>query len=58
MALITKRDQLDIIDSFVVHLELTIRMWFFREVMQVETYNPIVLIPIENISPRYRDDAT
>ena len=34
------------------------REWFVREVMQVNKFNSIVIIPIENISPRYRDSAT
>ena len=34
------------------------REWFVREVMQVNKFNSIVIIPIENISPRYRDNAT
>lgn len=34
------------------------REWFSKEVMQAGTCNTIVIIPIENISPRYRDDAT
>lgn len=34
------------------------RKWFCQEVMQVEKHDSIVIIPIENISPRYRDDAT
>ena len=34
------------------------RKWFFREVMQVDKHDSIVIVPIENISPRYRDDAT
>ena len=34
------------------------REWFVREVMQVKKFNSIVIIPIENISPRYRDSAT
>lgn len=32
--------------------------WFSKEVMQAGTCNTIVIIPIENISPRYRDSAT
>lgn len=43
-------------DTAIVKLEVY-RKWFFQEVMQVETHNSIVIIPIENISPRYRDDA-
>ena len=34
------------------------RKWVSQEVMQVEKHDSIVIIPIENISPRYRDDAT
>ena len=32
--------------------------WFVGEVMQVKKFNSIVIIPIENVSPRYRDSAT
>ena len=31
--------------------------WFLQEVMQAEKYNTIVIIPIENISPRERGNA-
>lgn len=34
------------------------RKWFSQEVMQVEKHDSLVIIPIENISPRYRDEAT
>lgn len=44
-------------DTAVTRLELY-RQWFSSKVMQVEKYDSIVVIPIENISPRYRDDAT
>lgn len=44
-------------DDAVARLEVY-REWFSREVMQSEKRSTIVIIPIENISPRYRDDAT
>lgn len=44
-------------DTAITRLEVY-RKWIFKEVMQVEKRNSIVIIPIENISPRYRDDAT
>lgn len=34
------------------------RRWFSQVMMQVEERNMIVILPIENISPRYRDEAT
>ena len=44
-------------DTAIIRLKVY-REWFFREVMQVKKSNSIVIIPIENISPRYRDSAT
>ena len=44
-------------DTAVTRLKVY-REWFLREVMQVDKFNSIVIIPIENISPRYRDSAT
>ena len=44
-------------DTAITRLKVY-REWFFREVMQVKKSNSIVIIPIENISPRYRDSAT
>ena len=44
-------------DTAIARLKVY-REWFFREVMQVKKFNSIVIIPIENISPRYRDSAT
>ena len=44
-------------DTAITRLKIY-REWFIREVMQVEKSNSIVIIPIENISPRYRDIAT
>ena len=44
-------------DTAITRLKVY-REWFVREVMQVDNYNSIVIIPIENISPRYRDSAT
>ena len=32
------------------------RKWFMEHVMQEGRMDTVVLIPIENISPRYRDD--
>ena len=52
-AKITKAER----DSAVARLDVY-RKWFFQEVMQVDKHASIVIIPIENISPRYRDDAT
>ena len=43
-------------DEAIRRLEVY-RQWFLREVMQAKKYNTIVIIPIENISPRYRDEA-
>ena len=34
------------------------RKWFNDHVMQSEKQNTIVVLPIENITPRYRDEAT
>ena len=31
--------------------------WFCNIIMQVEKQNAIVVLPIENMSPRYRDEA-
>ena len=44
-------------DSAIARIDVY-RKWFFQEVMQVDKHASIVVIPIENISPRYRDDAT
>lgn len=44
-------------DEAVVRLEVD-RDWFSQEVMQADTRLTVVIIPIENISPRYRDNAT
>ena len=44
-------------DEAVARLEVY-RDWFSQEVMQADTHLTVVIIPIENISPRYRDDAT
>ena len=52
-AKITKAER----DTAIARLEVY-RKWFSQEVMQVEKRNSIVIIPIENISPRYRDEAT
>ena len=34
------------------------RAWFNRTIMKPEERNTIILIPIEEIAPRYRDEAT
>lgn len=52
-AKITKNER----DIAITRLEVY-REWFSKEVMQAGTCNTIVIIPIENISPRYRDNAT
>jgi hypothetical protein len=52
-ARITKSER----DTAVAKLEVY-RKWFGCEVMQVEKRSSIVVLPIENISPRYRDEAT
>ena len=52
-AKITKAER----DSAIARLDVY-RKWFFQEVMQVNKHASIVVVPIENISPRYRDDAT
>ena len=44
-------------DDAVSRLEVY-RDWFSKEVMQAGKYSTIVVNPIENISPRYRDEAT
>ncbi|KAL8939594.1 MAG: hypothetical protein Q9216_003274 [Gyalolechia sp. 2 TL-2023] len=43
-------------DTAVEKLEVY-RKWFCKEVMREEEYNSIIIIPIENMSPRYRDEA-
>lgn len=52
-AKITKNER----DIAITRLEVY-REWFSKEVMQAGTCNTIVIILIENISPRYRDNAT
>lgn len=32
------------------------KKWFLKTVMRSETSNPIIVLPIEHISPRYRDE--
>lgn len=32
------------------------RKWFMKEVMRVDQFDTLVILPIENISPRYRDE--
>lgn len=44
-------------DEAVARLEVY-RNWFSQEVMRANTHLTIVVIPIEEIAPRYRDDAT
>ena len=44
-------------DVAMIRLEVY-REWFSKEVMQAGICNTIVIIPVENISPRYRDNAT
>lgn len=43
-------------DTAVEKLEVCCR-WFCNTVMREEEYNTIVVLPIENMSPRYRDEA-
>lgn len=31
------------------------RRWFLKEILQVESTNSIILLPIEKLEPRYRD---
>lgn len=33
------------------------RKWFLKEVMRVDQFDTLVILPIENISPRYRDEV-
>lgn len=41
-----------------MHRLAVYKEWFSKEVMKVGENRTIVILPIENISPRYRDDAT
>lgn len=43
-------------DDAVGKLEVY-RRWFAEEVMKVGQLNTIVVLPVEEISPRYRDEA-
>lgn len=43
-------------DDAMVRLEVY-KDWFLDTVMKQGSKDTLVLIPIENISPRYRDDA-
>lgn len=42
-------------DIAVNRLEIY-RRWFLKEVMRVNHFDTLVILPIENISPRYRDE--
>ncbi|KAL8833097.1 MAG: hypothetical protein Q9170_004506 [Blastenia crenularia] len=43
-------------DTAIEKLEVY-RKWFCETVMRGEEHNTIIIIPIENMSPRYRDEA-
>lgn len=32
------------------------RKWFLKEVIRVDQFDTLIILPIENISPRYRDE--
>ena len=34
------------------------KVWFMKHIMAVDTARTVVVLPIENIAPRYRDEAT
>lgn len=42
-------------DIAVNRLEIY-RKWFLKEVMRVDEFDTLIILPIENISPRYRDE--
>jgi hypothetical protein len=50
---ITKKERDEAIDRLETYKE-----WFSEHVMKLGKARTIVILPIENISPRYRDDAT
>lgn len=37
---------------------LVFKVWFMEHIMEVDTARTMVVLPIENIAPRYRDKAT
>jgi len=48
---ITKAARDVAVERLAIHRE-----WFLNKVMASNTHNTIVIVPVENISPRYRDD--
>ena len=43
-------------DTAVTRLEVY-RNWLLNKMLEADTANAVVLVPIENVSPRYRDEA-
>ena len=48
---ITKSDRDIAVQRHAVHRE-----WFLSNVMNVHSQNAVVIVPIENISPRYHEE--
>ncbi|KAE9372706.1 amidase signature enzyme [Stipitochalara longipes BDJ] len=48
---ITKSARDEAIKRLGIHRE-----WFYTQIMTMDSHNSVVIVPIENMSPRYRDD--